>query len=200
MSNDPKHVTSRAQAGFTLIEMVVVVAVIGVLIALVAPSLTSSRDGANSKLMSSVAQQAANNLSLLANAAGLAPNTTFAADGKTLPDVLFAGKDSVKGDYQKYWDQAGLLPIKGGVVQDTTQCKDVTGNYKVANYCVGLSANESTLTVTYTGLTLKLAEKLAQQADPAATFVSSDAPKKIGELTLAQDGSNYKATYDKTIR
>ena len=192
MRNKANRVARAAQQGFTLIEMVVVVAVIGVLIALIAPTLSGSRDGATAKLMASTAQQAASSLGLLTTTAGIDPNASLSstATSATLGTILFGGKAGLNSTYHPAWDQAGLLPITAAS-PDTTNCS-TTGSYKVGPSCVAVSANATQAIITYSNVPTNIIKRLYQQIDPISTLTTGT----LGELTV----SGTTATYTKTIR
>jgi prepilin-type N-terminal cleavage/methylation domain-containing protein len=128
----------KPHQGFTLIELAVVVAVIGVLIAIVAPTMLSGKESATAKQLLQTAQDASSHLMLLANAANMPPNTSFHTSGKSTTEVLFGGKTNVNSSYQAAWDSAGLKVITG--TNDTT-C--TSGRYRVAGYCVQVEATSN---------------------------------------------------------
>lgn len=119
-----------AQRGFTLIELVVVVAVIGVLIAIVAPNITGSRDGANAQLMVRSANSIAQNWQMINQQCG----TNSAVTGNPIgdiEDIIFAGT-GIAATYQPCYTQSRVLPL--------TEISLASGTgYSIANYPVTIS-------------------------------------------------------------
>lgn len=107
-------ISKSSQKGFTLIELGIVVAILGVLIMIMAPSLFGSTDGVKAKHLDSSAQKISNNLVMLSQTAGIstavAGNPVIAA-GYTIEDVLFLGSTAVSATYQAAYASSKVIPL-----------------------------------------------------------------------------------------
>ncbi len=146
-----------AQRGFTLIELVVVVAVIGVLIAIVAPNITGSRDGANAQLMVRSANSIAQNWQMINQQCG----TNSAVTGNPIGDIenIIFGGTGINATYQPCYTQSRVLPL-------TEVSLGSASNYTIANYPVTLAGGGTApLTVTYANVPDTLVLSIVQRYD-----------------------------------
>jgi len=162
-----KNFKRGVQRGFTLIELVVVVAVIGVLIAIVAPNITGSRDGANAQLMVRSANSIAQNWQMIHQQCG----TNSAVVGNpvgNIQDIIFAGT-GINAAYQACYNQARVLPL--------TEISVSTGaGFRIANYPVTLSGGGSQpLSVAYADVPETLVLSIVQRYDSSVETLPAGA-------------------------
>ncbi len=145
------------QRGFTLIELVVVVAILGVIIMIVAPGITGSRDGANAQLMVRAANSIAQNWQMINQQCG----TNSAVAGNPvgdIEDVIFAGT-GINPTYQPCYTQSRVLPL-------TEISLGGSSTYTIANYPVTLAGGGTVpLTVTFANVPDMLVLSIVQRYD-----------------------------------
>ena len=164
-------------SGFTLIELVVVVGIIGVLIALVAPNVMGSKDGATSALISRSSQSIASNINVLAQACGVSTDTTATAIVATpttnLIKLIMGGTNGTTGvalatGYTNCYKQSSVAPLS-----DMGQFS-TAGGWKIGNYAVSLAGGGSApIQVIYTGVTDSVAGMIYSKIDPDTTFAAT---------------------------
>ncbi len=160
-----------AQRGFTLVELMIVVAIIGVLLAVLGPSMRGTTDGPKAQNYFASASKIAANWMMLTQQAGtstaVAGNPIIAA-GKTIEDVLFEGRTAVSATYAAAYDRSKLLaltdvgrPRSGGGWEIEGAQVTVTGG--------GLSA----LAVTFSGVPGNIALLMVQKYQPSDTTLNA---------------------------
>ncbi len=184
-----RKVKNAVQAGMTMIELVVVVAILGILLALVAPSLIGSKDGANSQLLRQTATSIAQNWMLLNQACGT--STTVAGSplpgsSKTVSDVLFAGSANVAATYTNCYGQSKILPLT-----EVAQPGASTGVYNVGGFAVSLSGGgASPMKVDYANVPDELVLLIAQKYNPnLAALAASDTTSAAFQYSTASSGT-----------
>lgn len=180
------------QRGFTLIELVVVVAVIGVLIAIVAPNITGSRDGANAQLMVRSANSIAQNWQMIHQQCGTNSAVTGNAVGD-IEDIIFAGT-GVNATYQACYTQARVLPL--------TEISVSTGTgFRIANYPVTITGGGTApLSVTYADVPETLVLSIVQRYDSSVGALPAGA-SSTGAYSISgpQAGNTRSITIIKRI-
>lgn len=118
--NFSQRIKRMRQGGFTLIELIVVVAIIGVLIGVIAPSMTGSTDSAKAKQFKRVAANIFNNWQLVNSICGTSTQITAgthplatSAGSAGVANVLFGGLANVAAAKQTCYQQSKILPIEG---------------------------------------------------------------------------------------
>lgn len=165
------------QRGFTLIELIVVVAVLGVLIAIVAPNLVGSRDPASARLMAKTATDMARNWSLITQSAGVSTAITgspLLGTGKTAMDLLCGGETTaaVPAGFQSAYRAARVMPLNEVCRLDGT-------NWVVDRYTVTLSGGGMTsgvpnpIQVAFANVPDEIVLLLAQQFNPSLTALAA---------------------------
>lgn len=134
-------------AGFTLIELIVVVVIIGVLAVIITRQLVNTSKGSKAAVLYESANKIRDNwnvLAITASTSNAVASSPFPDTGATALDVIFLGRSKVAPDKQKMWDQAGVVPLTDLVQVDT-------GVYKVSTYPVTLSGGggDNPLEVSY---------------------------------------------------
>ena len=156
-----------AQKGFTLIELVVVVAVIGVLIAIVAPSITGSRDGANAQLLVRSANSIAQNWQMINQQCGTNSAVATSPIGD-MEDVVFAGT-GINAAYQPCYTQSRVLPLTEISLSSGT-------GYSIANYPVTITGGGTVpLSVTYSNVPDTLVLNIVQRYDSNVSALAAGA-------------------------
>lgn len=115
-----EQIKRMRQGGFTLIELIVVVAIIGVLIGVIAPSMTGSTDSAKAKQFKRVAANIFNNWQLVNSICGTSTQVTAgthslatSAGSAGIANMLFGGLANVAPAKQTCYQQSKILPIEG---------------------------------------------------------------------------------------
>ena len=200
----------KNQAGMTLIELLIVAVVLGVLIALVVPSLTSGGVNAQTKaqLLNRAASTLTENLSFASQYLGLpaTPANGIAASGNNIVDVLMVGDTPagvVATTYTSKFATAGLKPLSdmGKVV--TAPTAGTAGSYSIGDYAVSSTTTNCAARSAcwqFTGVPTEVLEvlwsELATGTFAAGTAVTaSTAPVKY---TAASSGT-HTVTLQKRI-
>jgi len=101
-------------AGFTFIELAVVVAIVGVLIAVIAPSILASRTSAQALAIVRLADASAANYVVLTSVLGVTTETGSSpvpAVGLTIEDVLFQGVEAVSPPFVDAYRRTGVRAL-----------------------------------------------------------------------------------------
>lgn len=176
------------QKGFTLIELAVVVAVLGILLAMLAPSILGSKDSSNANLLLKTAQDGANSWTLVAQSCGTTtdvvnspvPATPGAAGAAA---VIFGGSANVAAAYQNCYNQAHVRAMA-----DVGQSSG--SGYKVGGYTLALSGGGTVpMEFQYAGLPDALVLMMAQKYTPSlSTLAASDSTSPVVQYSAAASG------------
>lgn len=188
-----KQSTQARQGGFTLIELVVVVAVIGLLIAMVAPNVAGSRDGATITTLDRFSQKLTENWTILSQTCGAttdvvsspvtansAANTLKLLVGGT---ATAAGGFDVPAAYDICYTQSKVLPLTDSAQWDGTA-------WKVAGFVPTLTWATGFLKITFASVPDSLVLGLAQKYDPALPALkASEATHPVVQYGTATSGA-----------
>lgn len=182
-------ISRRIQYGFTLIELVVVVAIVGILITIVAPQVIGSKDGANAQLMLKSASSVAGNWSLINQSCGT--STAIASNpiplaGKTVSDVIFGGSANVAAAYANCYAQAKVMALT-----EISQPSGSAGVYNIAGYGVTLAGGGTApLQIGYLLVPDNLTLLLAQKYNPSlSTLAASDTASTVVQYSTVSSGT-----------
>ncbi len=181
------------QKGFTLIELMVVVLIIGVLLVVVVPSIVGSQTGSRATLIQRIADTTANNWSLLTSQAGTTTtvlnNPIAVTPGSTgVADVLYTGAAKVAPAYLAAYNSTGIRALSHLVTKDSAGI-----NYVVAgtsNMAITLGGGGALpMTITITNAPVELVTNLVQKIQPAASILTDGTTQTVGQLSYTCPGS-----------
>lgn len=187
--NTKRRIINRIQRGFTMIELVIVIAVIGILFGVVASTTVGSKDGANSLLMLRAATNVASNWSLINQACGTTTAVAshpIPAATKTVSDVIFGGGSNVAAAYTNCYGQSKVLALT-----EVSQPGASAGVYNVAGYAVTIAGGgTATLQIQYALVPDALVLLMAQKYNPSLTaLAASDATSAVVQYSTATSGT-----------
>lgn len=108
----------RKARGFSLIEVSITVIIVGILLAIIAPTLMGSRTSAQALAITRLADAAAANYVVLTSVLGVSTDVATSqipAVGLTVDDVLFQGVGAVSPPFADAYLQSGIKPLSNHV-------------------------------------------------------------------------------------
>lgn len=170
------------QRGFTLIELIVVLAVVGIISYLAVPSLLGSTDSARAETLRDTATKFATTWQTINQACGTSKDvtssvTTAGTAGAAL-DLVFRGT-GLAAAYSGCYATAGVRPL-------VELAKGTGGAYTVRDYSVSVSGggtSSSPLEMTFTGVPVGTALPLYQRLSSASGAATATAMPTTADTT-----------------
>lgn len=179
----------KAQQGFTLVEMIVVVAIIGVLASFMIPAFKDMDNPAKAQAMLSTSERFAQNWRQIAKACAVSSavaSNPIPATGKTVSDVVFGGRTNVATAYQNCYDQSQVKPLA-----EAAEPSGTAGTYNVNGYALtptggGTAPLQLALAAVPDELTLLMAQKYNRSLSALA---ASDSASPIVQYSTVTSGA-----------
>lgn len=201
MKNEARH---NHQGGFTLIEIMMVVAAIGVLMALLIPNMTGGSSRQDAQLMERVARAANSSYMMINRSCGTSQRITSnnilnSGDSQGVIDLLFFG-DFNESDYLRCYERAGVTPQSSDI--DASGGGDVrlTGTDIPIAFVDNTGSEPRSFNMEYSNVTRDVAEAVAQRFDSEAEFdnLSGPYPAAAGDrapLHISGSGDDLTLTF-----
>lgn len=191
----------RKQKGFTLIELMIVVVVVGALMIMVMRAVGGNSDSATAKALQSNAAELAKgagylHVSLGNGISNLSSSNPLTVSGKSVLDVLMEGSDAVHDDYKARFNQLGMRALDSNFKKDGSDWR--LQNYTVKLYGsseaptgLGNAAGNGKVIVTYANVASEVVQVLADSFGvtyPSATQTTGPfrwTAETAGQRTIA---------------
>lgn len=177
----------NVQRGFTLVELVVVVGIIGILSAMLIPNMIGSKDGAKAELLLKASLNISQNWMMISQKCGTTTdvsNSPVPASGKTIADVVFGGVSNVSAAYQTCYMQAKVIPMSEIAQFDGTV-------WRVQGFSVAFAGGGTVpLQTVYSGVPEELALIMVQNFSPSmSSLAASDSTSNVVRYGVAASGT-----------
>ena len=173
--------TLRRQRGFTLVEMVIVVIVLGILAIVAMNSLGNTQGNAQAKALFDAAQKTNNAWMVLRQAGGIPADPTDANPAiqanNTALDVLMEGETFLETSYQSAYEAAGIAPLSDMATITTAPVAGTSaGAYEVNgfDYDMALSAGGDKMLYTLADVPTEIVKVMWEPNMTAAFDATAD--------------------------
>jgi len=171
--------------GFTLIELIIVVVVLGIVAAVLIRAMTGSTDGAKAQAISEVTEKAVSSWQLLNQVCGT--NSAYSgnplpATGKTVSDVIFGGSANVADAYKVCYASSTVKALT-----EAGQPGSASGKYNVQGFEVSFTdGGTSPSKVSFASVPDPIVLAVARKYTPGlATLAASDATSSVVQYSVA---------------
>lgn len=181
------YTAQKLNRGFTLMELLIVIVLIGVLLAILAPNFMGTTTGARANLLNRTGTAAAQSINALAQACGtstaIAGNPIPAA-GKTLADVVYGGVNNVAAAYRSCYEKSNIRPMREAVTANGT-------GWQVQSYPITLSGGGTAkISVAFATVPDEVTLDLAKRFDTSITaLAASDTTSDVVRYGAAANGT-----------
>lgn len=179
----------KVQQGFTLVEMIVVVAIIGVLAGFLVPAFKDMDNPSKAQAMLSTAERAAQIWRQVTKACAV--SSTIASNpipdaGKTVSDVIFGGSANVASGYTTCYAQAQVKPLA-----EAAEPSGSAGVYNVNGYAATFAGGgTSALQVGYTAVADEIVLLMSQKYNHGlSALAASDSSAAVVQYGTATAGA-----------
>lgn len=188
----------KKHAGFTLIELIIVVVLIAILGAIFLPSISDTSKGAKATRIKESVADISQNWLLMNNKCGttsaIVASHPIAASGSAIEDVLFQGLSAVHADKQACYKASKVVPLAELAEKPTAATK-----YSIMGYELTLGGGGTApLTATLADVPDDIVLPLIQIFDSSTTALSATAVDRAAYAYGAEDAST--GTRDVTIK
>jgi len=195
MKNVAQHVQHLREKGFSLLELMVAIVIIGILGAVLAPSLGGSRQGAAAQNLLRTSQKMAENWSMISQSCGTTTDVTSSpVTGSSAANTLAlllggngagTGQYSVPAGYTTCYTASGVLPLT-----DSGQYDSTATAWKVTGFVPTLTWATGYFKTAYAAVPDALVLLVRQQYDPSlGALAASDATHPVVQYSVAASGT-----------